>query len=142
MSQIPPFDFRSPRRLTLSVLAATLGLAACNDNSTTGPSASRSCGTAGVVQLAPLQSVTLDCSSSTTVQLAGGASYLVVPQFATGNVANQPVPFSHGVNGAPGATVSASKARLPSGASTSIVRPSAVAAPHNARQLSFDRALR
>lgn len=63
-------------------------IAACG-GSASGPSPKGSC-TPATVSLAPLHGVTLDCSTGSGLTLDGnGATYLIVPQFATGNVAYQ-----------------------------------------------------
>src|SRR2546427_9567968 len=70
---------------------ATLGLFACGSESTPPPPPppppppASPCSPSTTVSLAPLQGTTLDCSAGTTFTLAGnGATYLLVPQFATG----------------------------------------------------------
>jgi hypothetical protein len=98
-------------RLLFPFAAALIG--ACSDHGPTGPSSPSVCGGA-LVSLGVLQSATLDCSNGgTTITLAGGgASYLVVPQFAAGDVPNQTVGYSIGVNG--GSVITASVHRRPS----------------------------
>ncbi|MFI5310876.1 MAG: hypothetical protein ACHQQ3_06555 [Gemmatimonadales bacterium] len=86
-------------RMTGSVLAiGILVLSACNQGPQTAvvakPSttfSSNPCVAATNVQLSVAQATRIDCSNGgTTVTLAGnGASYLVVPQFATDQIANQ-----------------------------------------------------
>lgn len=92
---------RAAARGGLVALAAVLGaVAACSDQGTTAPAVSieHACGTSDVVTLGAFTSATLDCSTATSVQLAGhGATYLIVPQFATGNVSNRAVSYTIGV---------------------------------------------
>src|SRR5438093_13384607 len=79
--------------IRLLVLPA-VGATACAQNDTTAPpppppppATQTQCEAGGVVQLQPLQSATIDCSNGNVVDLTGsGASYLVVPQFAAGNL--------------------------------------------------------
>src|SRR5258708_11566359 len=69
------------RRIFIGVCVA---IVACS--STTSPTVTTNVGrcSSSVVSVAVLTSVTVACDSSTTLTLdAGGASYLVVPQFAT-----------------------------------------------------------
>jgi hypothetical protein len=73
--------------------------AGCADGSrTTAPNpnaVSVPCGDSSVITLAPLQAAVIDCSAGDVVRLAGqGASYLVVPELATGDVADNSVPFA------------------------------------------------
>lgn len=96
--------------MCLSVMRASLvpfalfALAACGSDSgsSTTPTApttpttpgltfkSNPCGGSGTVQLTTAQTARIDCSGGgTTVTLAGaGASYLIVPEFATDQVAD------------------------------------------------------
>jgi hypothetical protein len=79
------------------LLFLTTALVACSDrNPTTPGSETSSCG-GGTVTLAALQGARFDCSAGTSIQLAGnGASYLVVPQFATDDADNRAVSFMLG----------------------------------------------
>ena len=78
-------------------------LAACNGDKTVAPptNSAKPCGNA-TVQLAVLQAATIACTAGTTVTLqGGGASYLVVPNFATGNAVNRATSYTIGIaNGA------------------------------------------
>src|SRR4051812_15964356 len=90
-------------RCRVTLVAACLALpaaAACSHDSPTGPSASTDCVANGSLSLAPLQAVTLDCSNGgkSVTLVGGGATYLVVPQFATNRAANQPVSYTIGVS--------------------------------------------
>ena len=50
-----------------------------------------------MITLSALQSARISCTAGTLIQLAGnGASYLIVPQFATGGVAKTPVSYTLG----------------------------------------------
>src|SRR5258708_39419641 len=65
-------------------IGVCVAIVACS--STTSPTVTTNVGrcSSSVVSVAVLTSVTVACDSSTTLTLdAGGASYLVVPQFAT-----------------------------------------------------------
>jgi hypothetical protein len=133
-------------RLTRAVqLVVCLVLAAgCKggDKGITQPNTGKPCGTSGTTQLSPLQAVTVACSAGTTVTLTGGgASYLVVPNLATGTAANQPNAYSIGIVGG------ASSNLVPvGGASLDLVPPNTDAGTppavrRRARQLAFDAAL-
>ena len=87
------------RFVVAALLVAFLG--GCSSSPvTTGPGPGRfvknPCSPTATVQLGVAQGTVLDCSGGgTTVTLAGnGASYLVVPQFPTNQVANQPVSYT------------------------------------------------
>jgi hypothetical protein len=99
-------------------------LSGCSDQGPTGPGSSSECGGA-LASLGVLESATLDCSNGgTTITLAGGgASYLVVPQFAAGGVPKQAVGYTIGVSGGSVATASIQRGG-PSGA-----KPPGVLAP-------------
>ena len=80
---------RTPR--LVSVVASLIVLVACNsDKGVTPPITAKPCGSGGTVQLSALQAATIACSTGTTVTLqGGGASYLIVPNLATGNALNR-----------------------------------------------------
>lgn len=90
--------------LCMTSFTALASVAACgkNDHSITSPLVATPCGSGGTVQLAVLQAATIACSGGTRVTLAGnGASYLIVPQFATGTAAKTPNAYTIGpVSGA------------------------------------------
>ena len=91
------------RRADSIALAGALALAACNsDKGVTPPTTAKPCSSGGAVQLSALQATTIACTAGTTVTLqGGGASYLVVPNFATGTAVNRLVPYTIGIaNGA------------------------------------------
>lgn len=74
------------KRTVIGLVAGVL-VSACSSDHPTAPPTDHACGAGGVVQLTVNQSATLDCSSGTTVDLAGaGAHYLIVPQFAASHV--------------------------------------------------------
>ncbi len=91
---MPPYASETRRAIMIRfplayalLLVGTLVAACDHGSSAVSPPAEHACGAGGVVTLGVRQATTLDCSAGTSVQLAGnGASYLVVPQFATGNV--------------------------------------------------------
>jgi hypothetical protein len=126
----------------LSLLAIALG--ACGgDSGPTGTTSRQSCGSTGIIALTTLQSATLDCSTGTVIQLTGGgAHYLVVPEFATGNVTNKATSYviadSDAVP-APVGQVIASRAPFAS-MSASAARAASLAP--GALQRRFDAALR
>jgi hypothetical protein len=107
----------SSRRL-LRLLAASLAVAssACgggSDKGITNPNNNKLCGNGGTVQLAVLQAATVSCSAGTDITLqGGGASYLIVPQYATGNAVNRPTSYTIGIAG--GAVASRSPIAEPS----------------------------
>lgn len=86
-----------------SALAVAIGLAACGgggDKGITQPNTSKSCGSGGTVQLSTLQATTVACSAGTDVTLpGGGATYLIVPQYATGTAVNRPTTYTIGLSG-------------------------------------------
>jgi hypothetical protein len=94
-------------RLQRILLIACLGaIAGCSGSSrTTGPSQSVTapCSPSDTTALAPLQAITFDCSSGGNgFTLAGGsATYIVVPEFATGDVSYSFESFALGHLAAP-----------------------------------------
>ena len=109
-----PFDNRSVsirRALSAALLVALSACGSDNSTGTTGNSfALNPCGAAGTVQLTSATSTRVDCSAGgSTVTLAGGgASYLIVPQFAADQGANTATSYTL----SSGATVSASRIPL------------------------------
>lgn len=78
-----------------TVASVALGILLGCSGGGTGPGTGGACSPVGTVTLSVNQGTTLDCSTGTTITLAGnGATYLLVPQFATGNVAYQSQPFT------------------------------------------------
>ena len=105
-------------------------LSACGSDTPTGTTTGTNftinpCGAAATVQLTVATSTRVDCSAGgTTVTLAGGgASYLVVPQFATDQGANTAVSYTL----SSGASVSASRIPVAVGIRASIIRSSGAA---------------
>jgi hypothetical protein len=102
------------------------------------------CTPSGTVSLGPQQGVTLDCASGTTITLAAnGATYLVVPEYATGNVRYNFESFTlgHDQTGAmaAGRPLSPSVATPVSTNAPTLRRPGSGAAFRgNPRQNSFD----
>jgi hypothetical protein len=118
------------RRRGASLLVAASAMAACGSGSTVTAvlPAAESCDVAGVVSLAAYEAVTITCNSGSAIDLAGnGASYLVVPQFATGSASLDTTMFVLGPEAA-------------------VVSPSAPASPVPSRrgdlQSWFDQQLR
>lgn len=72
---------------------------ACNgDHTPTGITNTQPCNGGATVQLSPLQAATIACVTGTGITLqGGGASYLVVPQFATGSAPNTLTAYTIGV---------------------------------------------
>jgi hypothetical protein len=94
----------------------------------------------GTVRLAVLQSTTIDCSSGNLMTLeGGGASYLIVPQFAATDVANTPTSFVIGMSNAITAARPATRFISPSGVSADVVRAQR---PAGRMQARFDLGLR
>ena len=125
--------------------AGSLFVAACNsDHSPTGPANTlTACGSGGVLQLAALQAATVPCTAGTGISLqGGGASYLVVPQFATGSASNTLQAYTIGVvNGATADLVAADGASFDLGAPMSLGARIPPAARLQARQRAFDAAM-
>ena len=80
---------------TLSALPLlVLTLDACSDAGPVAVANQQSCGSASVVALNVLQGATIDCSAGSMIELTGGgARYLVVPEFATGDVTDRATSF-------------------------------------------------
>jgi hypothetical protein len=96
--------------------------------------------TTGTVQLAVLQSATVPCGSGNAITLpAGGATYLVVPQFATASAAYQSVPYSISASSA-----AATARESPSGTATPLQLAASIAGVRRpgAAQRRFSSALR
>jgi hypothetical protein len=137
--------------LVLIVAAGALGAACAGSSLPSSPSNSATtstlsfkanpCGSGGTVQLAVAQAARVDCSNGgTTITLAGaGASYLIVPQFATDLVPDQFVPYTL-FSG----TATAVSARLtPSYSSTAAAGPGVLPTPRkNPYQLRWDAMMR
>jgi len=126
---------------TLALLAT--GLSACSDSASTAVTSSQPCGSASVVQLSVLQATTFDCSSGGEIQLAGGgAQYLIVPEFAAGDVSD--VSTSYVLSDSDALSAPASgvvAARVPT-ANFGAALPTQSVRGAGMRQLRFDRALR
>ena len=94
---------------TALALVAGIVATACSSDHPTAPATDYPCGAGGVVQLAVNQSATIDCSSGTTVDLAGGgAHYLIIPQFAASHVPSTQVAFTLQAQGGATADIAAS----------------------------------
>ncbi len=94
------------------------------------------CSVSGTLQLAEAQAARVDCSNGgTTVTVAGnGASYLVVPEFATDQATNTPVTYSLAAGEAAATAVVPAASVMASGAARGTVP-----LPHpNRRQMAFD----
>lgn len=101
------------RYLTLILAGATL-VACSSSDKVTAPVTSfklNPCSGLGTVQLDVAQATRIDCSQGgTTVTVAGGgASYLVVPQFATDAVPDQFVPYTISTGNATAAAISSQR---------------------------------
>ena len=153
-----PTDFATPMpvrliafRLTASaVLLGAVAACSSSGSSVTPPPTktppvtitANPCSVSGTLQLSVAQATRVDCSNGgTTVTLAGnGASYLVVPEFATDQATNALVSYS--LSAASGASASIAALKMspqmsPSGAVGTLppLHP-------NPRQLAFEQALR
>jgi hypothetical protein len=118
-------ESRSPREpappaVRVAVLALALAAGACaTSDKVTAPTGNPPANNAtacvsGTIQLSSSQAAKVDCSAGTTVTLAGGgASYLVVPNLAAGNVPNAAVRYVIGSTGV-SATASVASAALAS----------------------------
>ena len=125
------------------VLGCVLSIAACKggEKGITPPNTAKPCGASGTVQVSSLHALTVACTAGTTVTLAGaGASYLIVPNLATGSAANQPNAYTIGVVSG----VSSDLAPA-AGPSLNLLPPAAGEMPigvrRQARQRAFDAAL-
>src|SRR5690349_10196037 len=103
-------------------------LMACSHDSTTGtkPTAGVACTTAngsGTITLGAMQTATVDCSQGgNAFELAGGgASYLLVPELATGNV---PITATSYTLGSPNAVATQVLATAPSLDRAPVIAPS------------------
>ena len=150
LQRFPSRHAPSGRALFAQLLAGTAAVlaVACTSNANsatlTPPPTSfavNPCSVSGTLQLAVAQTARVDCSNGgTTVTVAGnGASYLVVPEFATDQGVNTPVTYSLAAGDAvtPSLVPAASLAPSASGAAGT------VPVPHpNLRQMAFDGTLR
>ncbi len=146
-------------RIAIALAAASL-VAACSSDHPAAPVADKLCGTGGVASLAVNQAATIDCTSGSAIDLAaGGAHYLVVPQFATSLVPNKAVAYTLGVQqssapvatsefafvaASPAAAISAARSAdgaLPNGAGAAALARLLTRLPGE-RQMAFDGALR
>ena len=135
---------RASHSLRFLSIAALCAAAACNSDksSPTAPNGAKSCGSGGTVQLAALSAATVACSAGTTVTLTGGgASYLVVPQYATGFAVNRPTSYTLGVvtGGASSNLVPATGPMLDLVGGQTLAIPKAIAL--RSRQGAFDALL-
>ncbi len=131
----------------LAGLAAVFAVA-CGGSTPAGPTLPSTsfkvnpCSVSGTLQLAVAQAARVDCSNGgTTVTVAGnGASYLVVPEFATDQAVNSPVTYSLAAgDAATPSLVPAASLVPPTGGATGGTVPM----PHpNRRQMAFDATLR
>ena len=143
-----------PRRrepaLRASILVIACLMACSHDSSSTGikPTTGIACKTAsgsGTITLGAMQTATVDCSQGGTVfELAGGgASYLLVPELATGDV---PITSASYTFGSPNATPSQVLASAPLLDRAPTIAPGTLARltenRPGARQRLFDAQLR
>jgi hypothetical protein len=131
-------------RVSVVCVTGTIVLAACGSGPTSAGSGGV-CTPGATVTLAPQQGVTLDCSAGgTTITLAAnGATYLVVPEYATDNVSYQFQTFALG-HSQPGVMPAVRPMSVAAAAQVSASSPSLrrrFAGPAfrgNPRQASFD----
>jgi hypothetical protein len=127
--------------IATTALLAAVGCGS-NDKTITAPNEAKACGSGGTLQLSALTAATVPCASGTTVTLpGGGASYLVVPQYAAGSVVNRAASYSLGVVGG-----GASASLVPGfGPSLDVAPGASRGAPRggtpDTRQRAFDAAL-
>ena len=132
-------------RILAGCVGGSLIIAGCSnaDHTITAPNNNlQACSSGSVLQLAVLQASTVACTTGTAVTLQGaGASYLVVPQFATGSAPNTLTAYKIGVGaGATASIVSGtgpSLALAPPGSGWSLPRSAAL----QSRQRAFDAQL-
>jgi hypothetical protein len=115
------------RRSRIGLVCAAIGAVACNSTSSTAPPltfARNPCSPTDTVRLAVAQTLRLDCSNGgTTVTFAGaGASYLIVPEFATDQAPFQLVDYSV-ASGTLAPAVTASRVRAATQVASLRVRP-------------------
>ena len=136
-------------RLPVWILAIACITACSHDSTSTGvkPTTDVACKPAAggtTVTLNPMQTTTVDCSQGGTLfELAGGgASYLLVPEFATGDLPIKSATYSFG---SPNASVAQVLASGPLANRASVIAPATALAPPKqpgARQQWFDGRLR
>jgi hypothetical protein len=113
-------------RSSLACLAIAILGAACHSDRTTAPvvASGPTCGSSAVLRLDANQSATLACTSGTFVDLAGGAKYLIVPQFASGGlssgISDTPVAYTIGVSSSALASIVTGVGAQPNTASTRV----------------------
>jgi hypothetical protein len=121
---------RSVRVAGLSALVSIW--TACGGSPTGTPSQSQACNPSTTITLSVNAGTTVDCTNGSAVTVAGnGAQYLVVPEFATGDVAYSFQPYALGVVGG-GSSLIAARVRS---AGPSILSANRL---HNQRQIWFD----
>jgi hypothetical protein len=129
-------------RRWVAVPALMAGITACGGAAkSTAPqqTVTTACAPSGTITLSALQGTTVDCSNGGNgFTLAGnGATYLVVPEFATGDVGYSFQPFSLGRRGAPTGSPASTMSRPVSAGQLFGRMPSS-----NRRQATFDLRLR
>ena len=138
---------RAKRILAVGLFAV---LSSCSHDSTgtgvkptLGVACRPSSGT-GTITVASLQTTIVDFSQGGTVfELAGnGASYLLVPEFATGNVSITPTPYTLGSPNASGSVASATEPSSRVDGPATIAGLITASAMPAARQRRFDERLR
>ncbi|HEX9108796.1 MAG TPA: hypothetical protein VF832_16235 [Longimicrobiales bacterium] len=137
---------RPPLVLAVALLAAACGASDQVTGNNPPPSTGTACAGSGTISLTVNQSARVDCSAGTTVTLAGnGASYLVVPNFASGEPLRlTPTQYRISATGA-SATAAVLPVASPAAISAAIMWTwSEIAAGPRpgALQASFDAALR
>ena len=138
---------RRSRRGGVTSFILALALGACggkSDNGVTAPVISKPCGNSGTVQLSTLQATTIPCTAGTDVTLqGGGASYLIVPQYATGSAVNRATAYQLGIASGTSATLTAAGApSLSVAPAISFENSGPRTTDGHARQRLFDAALR
>jgi hypothetical protein len=120
-----------------------LTLAACSDAGPVAVATKQPCGSTNVVSLNVLQGATIDCSAGSIIELTGGgARYLVVPEFAAGDVTNRATSYVLSDSDAVASPSSALASAYTTRAGSSSLSGARGAVGPGARQLRFDAALR
>jgi hypothetical protein len=129
---------------TLSALPlVVLALDACSDAGPVAVATKQPCGSASVVALNVLQGATIDCSAGSSIELTGGgARYLVVPEFAAGDVTNRATSFVLSDSDALASPASALASASSTRAGSSSLSGARGVVGAGARQVRFDAALR
>jgi len=141
---------RASALLRTALLASAVASCSSDSSTTTPPGpvvfANNPCTPTGTLSLTVAQATTIDCSAGgSTLTLAGnGASYLIVPQFPTNLVVDQPASYTIETGNLAAAALSASRVaamrKVPSNPGPAEFRFNS-ATPPGLRQQAFERAI-